>query len=162
MEKRVLGASEFEDSSNLSVFAVPTMDFEEGAKGPNSVTHMMSKDKLVRDHIRVRICTHVAAELGLRWAQLAQNTFATCVNVGLQRMETTIEQFRTRKLGEVSKYQAEPQRVARAKSFANMSKKAQNLSPFMQELVDGAVEAAHEVVRNNPGYSEHESVAPSP
>lgn len=54
VEKRVLGASEFEDSSNLSVFAVPTMDFEEGSKGPNSVTHLMSKDKLVRDHITVR------------------------------------------------------------------------------------------------------------
>lgn len=74
-------------------------------------------------------------------------------------MDTTIEQFRTRKLGEVTRYRAEPQRVARAKSFANMSKKAQHLSPFMQELVDSAVETAHEIVRNNPGYSEHESAA---
>ena len=57
-EKRLLGRSEFADSSNLAVFAVPTMAFEESRKnGPNS--QHMQDDEVVRRHIEVRIWAHV-------------------------------------------------------------------------------------------------------
>jgi hypothetical protein len=53
-QKKVLGASEFENSSNLAVFAVPTLDFEEsGQNGNQSVMLLMAKDRLVKERITV-------------------------------------------------------------------------------------------------------------
>jgi hypothetical protein len=54
-EKKLLGVSEFENSSTLAVFAIPTLDFEEGGhNGNQNLMLLMAKDHLVREHIKVR------------------------------------------------------------------------------------------------------------
>jgi hypothetical protein len=52
VEKRVLGHSEFSDSSNLAVFAVPTLEFEDDSQIGSALTHM-NEDAVVQKHLQV-------------------------------------------------------------------------------------------------------------
>lgn len=60
VEKRLLGHSEFADSSNLAVFAVPTLEFEGDSRSDPALTHM-NEDEVVQKHLQV--CSRVGCIL---------------------------------------------------------------------------------------------------
>jgi hypothetical protein len=69
-------------------------------------------------------------------------------------MDTKIEDYRTMRLREVARYIGNKSHFKRTESFANLQRRAQTLSPILRHFVDGAVETAQSIVRNNPGYVE--------
>jgi hypothetical protein len=72
--------------------------------------------------------------------------------ITLQKMTSCIEDYRTLKLSQVTRYPLHLHHRARLRCLANMSRKAAQLSPELQQLIEEAAEASQTIVHQNPGY----------
>eukprot|EP00892_Ulva_mutabilis_P003499 jgi/Ulvmu1/1520/UM011_0250.1 len=127
-EKKILGHSSIEDSANLSVFAIPVMDFEEG--GLHSTTSRIAGSLLANDPL---VLKHT------------------------QAMDATIEAIRADRLAQVQIMDSQKFHTLRRNCLDNMTERALLLDAALQDVVIDGINRTEDIVIHNPGYDDLEN-----